>query len=48
MLQTLAGWYMQGEIKPVVDLALPMSELKAAYAMMEQRRVNGKLVLVND
>ncbi len=48
MLQTLADWYMQGKIKPVVDQTLPMSELKTAYALMGQRRVRGKLVLVTD
>lgn len=47
MLQSLAGWYMQGKIKPVVEQTLPMSELKQAYALMGQRRVKGKLVLVN-
>lgn len=47
MLQTLAGWYMQGKIKPVIDQTLPMSELKAAYALMGQRQVKGKLVMVN-
>jgi NADPH2:quinone reductase len=48
MLQTLAGWYVQGRIKPVIDRSLPMSELKSAYSLMEQRQVKGKLVMVND
>lgn len=48
MLQTLTAWYLQGKIKPVIDRTLPMTELKSAYALMEQRRVKGKLVLVND
>jgi len=47
MMQTLAQWYLQGKIKPVIDRALPMGELKAAYAQMGQRQVKGKLVMVN-
>ncbi|RVU45356.1 NADPH:quinone oxidoreductase family protein [Rubrivivax rivuli] len=46
MLQ-LAGWYAAGQIKPVIDQTLPMSELKAAYARMGSRQVMGKLLLVN-
>jgi NADPH2:quinone reductase len=48
MLQTLAGWYVAGRIKPVIDRELPMSELQSAYALMASRQVKGKLVLVND
>lgn len=47
MMQTLAGMYLQGQIKPVVDQTLPMSELPKAYAIMGSRAVKGKLVLVN-
>lgn len=47
MMAELASWYQQGIIKPVIDRALPMSELKAAYARMGSREVMGKLVLVN-
>jgi NADPH:quinone reductase len=47
MMQELATWYMQGKIKPVIDRAMPMAELKAAYARMGARQVQGKLVLVN-
>jgi NADPH:quinone reductase len=47
MMQTLVQWYLQGKIKPVIDRTLPMSELKAAYALMGSRQVKGKLVLVN-
>lgn len=43
----LAQWYAQGKIKPVIDRALPMAELKAAYAQMGSRDVKGKLVMVN-
>ncbi len=47
MMKALAQWYAQGKIKPVIDRTLPMSELKAAYALMGSRSVMGKLVLVN-
>jgi NADPH2:quinone reductase len=47
MLQTLAQWYLQGHIKPVIDRVLPMTELPQAYARMAQRQVMGKLVLRN-
>ena len=47
MMQTLATWYAQGKIKPVIDREMPMAELKAAYARMGSREVKGKLVLVN-
>jgi NADPH2:quinone reductase len=47
MIQTLASWYLQGKVKPVIDRILPMSELKTAYAVMTSRSVMGKLVLVN-
>jgi NADPH2:quinone reductase len=46
-MATLTQWYAQGKIKPVIDSTMPMAELKAAYAHMESRRVQGKLVLLN-
>lgn len=47
MMQTLAQWYGQGTIKPLVNQTLPMSELKQAYGLMSSRSVMGKLVMVN-
>ncbi|EGI77688.1 NADPH:quinone oxidoreductase family protein [Hylemonella gracilis] len=47
MMQTLAQWYAQGKVKPVIDRVLAMRELKQAYALMGSRQVKGKLVLVN-
>ncbi len=47
MMQTLAGLYAQGRIKPVIDRTLPMHELPRAYEIMGARSVKGKLVLVN-
>jgi NADPH2:quinone reductase len=47
MMATLAQWYGQGKIKPVIDRTLPMAELKAAFAHMGSRGVMGKLVMTN-
>jgi NADPH2:quinone reductase len=47
MMQTLAQWYGQGRIKPLIHRTLPMQDLKAAYTLMGSREVQGKLVLVN-
>ena len=47
MMAELAQWYGQGKIKPVIDSAMPMAELKAAFAHMGSRGVKGKLVMVN-
>jgi NADPH:quinone reductase len=47
-LMQLAHWYGQGKIKPVIDQQLPMSEIRAAYARMASRQVQGKLLLVNN
>ena len=44
----LMQWYAQGLVKPVIDRALPMSELAAAYARMGTRQVKGKLLLLNN
>ena len=47
MMMELARRHAQGKIKPVIDRAMPMSELKAAFAHMGSRGVMGKLVMVN-
>ena len=47
MMGELAQWYQQGRIKPVIDREMPMADLKAAYARMGSREVQGKLVMVN-
>ena len=46
-MMQLAQWYAQGQIKPAIDVRLPMSELPAAYARMGSRQVRGKLLLFN-
>ena len=48
MMGTLAQWYAQGKIKPVIDRTMPMADLPQAYALMGSRSVTGKLVMVND
>lgn len=47
MLGELAAWYAQGLVKPYIDQVLAMAELPAAFELMDQRRVHGKLVLRN-
>jgi len=47
MMGTLAQWYAQGKVKPVIDRTMPMAQLHAAYAHMGSRGVMGKLVMVN-
>jgi len=44
----LAQWYREGKVKPAIDCRLPMSDVRAAYARMGTRQVQGKVVLVND
>jgi NADPH2:quinone reductase len=44
----LARWYAEGKVKPAIDTRLPMSEIRAAYARMATRQVQGKVVLLND
>ena len=48
MMGTLAHWYAQGKIKPVIDRTMPMAALPQAYALMGSRSVTGKLVMVNE
>lgn len=43
----LIGWYLKGQVKPAIDVRLPMAQLPEAYARMSSRRVMGKLLLVN-
>lgn len=47
MMAELTQWYAQGKVKPVIDRAMPMAELHAAYVHMGSRGVMGKLVMVN-
>lgn len=47
-LAELVQWYGQGKVKPAIDCKLPMREVRAAYARMGSRQVQGKVVLVND
>ena len=47
-MMELARWYAEGKVKPAIDTRLPMSEIRAAYARMATRQVQGKVVLLND
>ena len=47
MMAELVRWYTAGKIKPVIDRAMPMSQLKEAFEYMGSRGVKGKLVMVN-
>jgi NADPH:quinone reductase len=47
-MMQLAQWYFEGKVKPAIDSKLPMSEIRAAYARMATRQVQGKVLLVND
>ena len=40
--------FASGELTPVVDTVLPMSELVRAHAMVDERTHFGKVILVND
>jgi NADPH2:quinone reductase len=44
----LARWYAEGKVKPAIDLRLPMRDLAAAYARMATRKVQGKVLMVNE
>ncbi len=46
-MMQLAQWYGEGKVRPAIDTTLPMAEIRAAYARMATRRVQGKVVLVN-
>ena len=43
----LLQWYAEGKLRPAIDCTLPMGEIRAAYARMASRQVQGKVVLVN-
>lgn len=47
MMQTLARWYTEGKVKPLIHQVLPMTKLLQAFDTMGSRAVMGKLVLVN-
>lgn len=46
-LGQLLQWYREGTVRPAIDCKLPMGELRAAYARMASRQVQGKVLLVN-
>ena len=40
--------FASGELVPVVDAIMPMSELVRAHEMVDERTHFGKIILVND
>jgi len=47
MMSTLMEWYEEKKISPVIDQIMNMTDLKEAYARMNSRAVQGKLVMIN-
>jgi NADPH2:quinone reductase len=47
MLDELIGMLRTGALKPPIDQVMPMAQLKAAYARMDERKVMGKLIVRN-
>ena len=41
-------FFASGELVPVVDTVLPMSELVRAHEMVDERTHFGKVIMVND
>ncbi|MBM4370533.1 MAG: zinc-binding dehydrogenase [Deltaproteobacteria bacterium] len=46
-LRTVTELFRQGRLRPVLDAALPLSELREAHRMLEAREVLGKLVCLH-
>lgn len=46
-LHTILAHFERGTFRPVVDRVLPMAEIAAGHRLLEERRVNGKVVLTN-
>jgi NADPH:quinone reductase-like Zn-dependent oxidoreductase len=40
--------FASGDLTPCVDTVLPMSELRRAHEMVDERKHFGKVILVND
>ena len=46
-MQELLQWYLEGKVKVVVDQALPLADASTALSKVLNRKVKGKMVLVN-
>ena len=44
-LTALLDLVRQGKLKPIVDKALPLSQVNEAFRLIEEREVFGKVVL---
>jgi len=45
-IHSLLSWHQQGHLKPLISKIYPLTEAGNALVDMEQRRVNGKIVVV--
>ena len=45
-LRDVLNLVWQGKLKPIVDQMLPLSQLRTAHKLIEDRQVFGKLVIV--
>jgi acryloyl-coenzyme A reductase len=45
-LETCFGLVASGQLRPVIDRTLPLSEARAAHELLEARAVSGRIVLV--
>ncbi|MEM7099616.1 MAG: NADPH:quinone oxidoreductase family protein [Pseudomonadota bacterium] len=46
--ETLMGWLASKRINPYISHTLPMSEIEAAYQLIVDRKVVGKVMITND
>jgi alcohol dehydrogenase len=44
-LPTILNRIARGDYQPVVDRVLPLSQIREAHTLLEQRAVHGKIVL---
>ncbi|WP_323768924.1 NAD(P)-dependent alcohol dehydrogenase [Marinovum sp.] len=44
-LSVLAGWVVEGRLRPVIDRRFPLAEIRAAYALVETRHRQGAVLL---
>ncbi len=44
-LEALAGWLVEGRLRPVLDSVRPLREMAEAHRVLESKRARGKIVL---
>jgi alcohol dehydrogenase len=45
-LETLLEWAAEGKVRAVIDLTLSLRDASKAFAVMRERKVSGKLVIL--